>query len=575
MIKNMKKLFNSLAMAFAVSLSVGLCVSCSDTWDSHYSVDPNSPKSTLYQKMEADPDMTNFVKVLNTTYLLNGEKPSTRTYAQLLSGDQFLTVFAPMNESLGEDEWATYMKENKTAEENLQTAKIFLNNHISRSKFLYDGTTKRVAMMSTKRYEVSNGKIEKAVFGKTNDPCTNGTIHTLKSKLDYNPNIYEYLTTAEEYKDNLGKFLLKHTKMEIDPDKSISAGYYNENSELVYADSVMVEKSPILDRFGFINKEDSLYYVILPKSAGWDKALAQSSTNFKFSYHEGDEESKIEADSLHEYWSNCALLTDAFFNMNEILQPYNNPERGNKLVSTLFDYEKDPKKPLPLHTYVSPFNDSEFFDFVDTITCSNGKIFICEEWPFDINYTYGAPIIIEAEDESMLSNLSKGATKNIATVRSFDVEDEVGNVTTYYPSDEHVMRLNNKSSWQADYRIPNTLSGWNELKVVIAPCNITVDKKGTKATPNQFSCKITYLSEGEYKDYTMQTVSGSDTTFFSNPYKLDTITVAVVNFTECFYQKNTSGVSLQFNQKTRSGNAYSKEVYLDCLIVEPTEIPEN
>lgn len=561
----MKNFINSLTKTFAVALSIGICVSCTDTWDEHYSVSPSAPTETLLKLISENPDASNFLKVLETTKVLNGDKPSDKTYASLLGGDQFLTVWVPLNNSISEEEWNAYTKEGKTAAENLETAKVFLNNHISRYNYLNDGSVKRVAMMSTKHYDMSAKGIGTATIANSNEPCTNGIIHTLSSKLDYNPNIYEYLTTSEEYADNLGAFLLHFTKKEIDTEKSISAGYYNENAELVYADSVMVEKSIILDKFGYINKEDSLYNVILPRGSKWQEAYDRAVVRYQYNYY-----AKADSDSLTYLRTNSALLTDAFFNMNKDIQPYNNPENGYTLVSTTFDYKNDPKKPLPLHKYADPFGANSQFVFTDSIPCSNGKIYICDEWPFDPAYTYEAPIVIEAEGENA-TLMSKGLTKTIATVKSFYNADST---VLYKPSESQIARYNYKSSWTATYRLPQTLSGWNNFYIVVAPCNITPDKRGTVAKSNQMACSFTYSEDGVSTTYSMQE-NDKDKTFYNDVNKLDTILVGTINMNECFYEQTFSGITMDLRSKVSSGTKYSKEVFLDCIIVEPTTAPEE
>ncbi|MCQ2074230.1 MAG: hypothetical protein MJY77_03440, partial [Bacteroidaceae bacterium] len=148
----MKHYFNPLSRTLLVLLSVGLSAACSDKWDKHYSIDPSVTQSTILDNLKSNAEASNFVEVLKTTKVMNGDKTSDLTYEQLFDGDQFFTVWAPLNNSLTQDEWREYMKPDKTAAENKQVVKTFLNNHVSRMKYSNDGTEKRILTMSSKHY---------------------------------------------------------------------------------------------------------------------------------------------------------------------------------------------------------------------------------------------------------------------------------------------------------------------------------------------------------------------------------------------------------------------------------------
>lgn len=559
----MKHFFNSLTKTLAVFLSVGLCVSCSDTWDDHYSPNSSVPEYTILELMSLDEECQNFIKVLQTTKVMNGDKVADKTYAELLGGDQFLTVWAQLNNSLTEDEWRPLMKENKTAEENTEVARKFLNNHISRYKYPNDGMSKNVVMMSTKHYIMTGKDIHGAVIDASNIPATNGIMHTLSTSLNYNPSIYEYLTTTPEYCEDslsLGKFLARYTTKELDLEKSISAGYYNENDELVYADSVMVEKSVILDQFGYINCEDSTYYMIISTGDAWIKAYDEAKDRFVFN-NEG------EGDSLQILRTQKGLLTDAVFNMNPQMQPKYNAEQGMKMVSTTYDYKGDADAPVHYHIYKDPFGDESQFEFIDKIQCSNGVIYVCEEWPFQKSYTYEAPVIIEGESDNLTTS-TQGLTKSVVTMTSFTKND-----ITYYLSRKQFRRINGKGAWDVSFRMENVLSGWNEFYFVVAPGNITPDQAGKKVKKNQMKLVVSYPDEtGKIVKYSMKDAKGKDMKYENDVEKLDTIYGGVINIPNSSFEQQSSGISVTVSQ-VATASTYSKEVFLDCIIVKPTTAP--
>lgn len=562
----MKQFFNPLSRILTLLLSVGLCLACSDKWNEHYSVGSSVPQSTVLDMLAGNENTSKFVEVLNTTNILVGDKRSDRTYAMLLDGDQFFTLWVPLNSSLDNDEWNKYTKANKTAEENVETVQKFLNNHMSRVKYSNDGKTKTVVTMSNKHYQMNGTDIDGALYGECNIPCVNGIIHTLKTPLDYRFNLYEYLTSDESpYAENLGAFLKKYTKKELNKEKSISAGYFNENDEEVYADSVMEVTSVVMDMFGYINREDSVFNMILPVGEKWNDALREASAYYHFG-----EGVKADSDSLTSFWSNNALLTDAVFNMNSRMQPYNKPESGMRMVSTSYDLVNDPGKRIQYHLYEKPFEQDKQFHFVDSIKCSNGMLYMCEEWPFDPFYTYAKPVVIEGEDEGKIITYSSNAVKHTVTNQ---MPFEIGGVT-YRVSDDKIMRLNATNSYNVIYRVAENLSGWNSFYVVIAPNNITRDKSGMNAIKNQISvsCKILNTNEIVFN----KDDKGKQSKFLTNVEKLDTIHVGTFFFPDCYYGLNTANIQMTLQStvtSTMSKTQYSKEIYLDCIIVKPTVAP--
>lgn len=563
----MKHYFNPLSRTLLVLLSVGLSVACSDKWNEHYSISPSITQSSILDNLKSNPETSNFVEVLKTTKVMNGDKVSDVTYDQLFDGDQFFTVWAPLNSSISPEDWKKYSNPEKTPAENKDVVRTFLNNHISRIKYSNDGTEKRVVTMSNKHYIMKKDRLESAEIKESNIPCTNGIMYTLSSKLEYKMNLYEYLTTPSDSSyiaDTLSAFILRNTKMELNKEKSISAGYYNENDELVYADSVMELKNPLFDEFGFLNEEDSVYNLILPLGSNWMAALDSASLY----YHYGVA-AKSDSDSLTEYKTNCALLTDAVFNMNSKMQPYYNAEKGMKMVSTKYNLTEDPAKQVQYHTYVDPFNGSKFLDkyeFIHVVSCSNGNIYICEYWPFDPFYTYAKPVVVEAEDEKNMITSQIGMTTSVLTIPSFQIGDK-----TYRLSEDKALIGNYNQSWSITFQAPNSLSGWNSFYAVIAPNNLAYNRRGQAAEVNKFQLSGTLLGKTYQKKQGVRAV-----TFSSNPEKLDTVFAGTFFLPDCYSDLTVAGLTLKFNQTlSTSATLRQREVYLDCLIVKPTTAPEN
>ena len=76
-------------------------VSCTDTWDDHYSVNGTVPGATLWENMQLDESIRPFVKVLDSC-----------GYKDILNSNQVFTVWAPEITDAEAQEWIdTYKRE--------------------------------------------------------------------------------------------------------------------------------------------------------------------------------------------------------------------------------------------------------------------------------------------------------------------------------------------------------------------------------------------------------------------------------------------------------------------------------
>lgn len=552
----MKHFFNFPTKSLLASLAVCLCVSCADTWGDHYSVDPSVvPDKSITDRLEANPETSEFVKVLKSTKVYNGKKVvDAVTYFDLLSADQFFTVWAPVNSSMSADEWAKWSKENKTKAENLEASTDFIMNHVARFSHPA-GKTERVAMMSGKRYMSTAEKIGTVSYSDKNLACNNGVLHIVQSYIPYCKSIYEYITTDPQYADNLGEFFKSYTIDEIDEEKSVPEGI--KNGKVVYVDSVMIEKSVLMDRFGYINEEDSNYCVVLPTGAAYKQAYQDILPYFNYQSVEG-------ADSLQRFWANSALLTDCFFNMN--IQQY----EQEYVTSTVYNDNEYKQTLKRYHYYPMPYNAGGVFkkDVVEEIECSNGKIYLTSQWSFDPKFTWKAPYIKEAENTSgRLAGQLASVTP--VTVRGYDISREQilvikgANATT--------------DRWDVTFGMYDNLSGYYNFYAVIAPNSLTGETKTPK--PNKFTTTITYFDEnGRIQKYSPVNERKRPLDYFNDVNRIDTVLLtpdSAIYIPACnFAQKEpTVKVNLSITMLTNETKKYSNTMYLDCIIAEPADAP--
>jgi len=557
----MKHYFNSLTKSLLGILTLGVLFSCSDTWDDHYTVDQSVvPDQSIIDRLEANPEASNFVKVLKTTCTFNGKKMVDNvTYYDLLGADQFLTVWAPVNSALTAEEWAVYTKENKTREESYEVSQRFIKNHIARfSHPVGTATNEKIIMMSEKRYKSLPDNIDEVAYvsDSKNLPCSNGVLHVLNGYIEYKPNIYEFITTEAEYSEILGKFFAAYTIDEIDEEKSVAAGVVD--GQMVYIDSVVNETSILMDKFGIVNSEDSNYVLVIPNGESWKVYYDSIQSAFDFKYQEA-------ADSLQEFWANSAMLTDAFFNMNLQKAP------NDSVISTLYDEAEVKTTKKIYHTYYNPYASDGLFskDVVEVVECSNGLVYKTNGWTFDKAYTYNTELVTEAE-------ASKGRT----TSKDASITQRVFRSTAALKvSEDNFLELKGQaltSNWNATFSIYNNVSGYYNAYAVILPNDIT---GSYTLKPNKFTATIsTYDDDGRIVQYQQVDKRGRALALSNDGSKADSVLLYEnVYIPACNYEQENANVKVQLAIKMTSSETkkFSNTMFLDCIVLVPVEAPES
>lgn len=592
------KHFFSTTKTFLAFLAVGLCVSCSDTWKEHYSVDSNVvPDVSILDRLEANPQTSNFVKVLKTTKTFNGKKiVDDVSYYDLLDADQFLTVWVPVNDALPQALWDQYMKENKSYDENYETSLRFIRNHIARFNHPV-GKIETVTMMSAKRFQMKSDEIQHSKYVSSNQACRNGILHVIDRQIEFTPSLYEYITTDPQFKDNLGEFFASYTKYEIDEEKSVPSGI--KDGKMVYVDSVLEEKSILMDRFGYINREDSNYIVVLPTGQGWKAMYEKVLPRFDYAYYEG-------ADSLTRLWASESLLQDAFFNANSYAQKV-----GNAWSATTFDLNEALETNKAYHLYpANAFEPDGIFgsQAVEIVECSNGKIYLCDEWPFDPAMTYDAPIVREAEDtegfsmenETSVINVLRPTRLNNVPLRYDTIQTDTETVIVGRPafnlgfiSRSKLLQIKGPlatSKWDVYFGLYDNLStdtltntGYYDVKIVVFPWTI-VEKQmdeDESAFPNIFTAALEYYDkDGRYQILEAKNDKGRKFEFENDMTRNDTITLFKnVNLPVCNLEmEGEPHVVLNLTSAITSTKAknHFNTMLLDCIILEPVvPVPAN
>ena len=570
----MNKYFKTLIKSVSVAVTVLVLACCeSETWKDHYSYrsDSSEPVSSLSQTIEKmdDPAAQYFVETLKNTFMYNGKKQLTMTYWDMLNEDQFFTVWLPMNVS--QADWDVYRSDDPN-KDHKRIGTEFILNHIARFSHPVGVTTReKVKMLSDKSFRSVNENIVGINYLATNIRCTNGLVHKIEGPIPYSPNLYDYLTGAVsyksangvyyDYKSKFGEWFSKFTIETLDEERSVK-GEINEQGEVEYIDKVIIKSSELMKKFGYINVEDSDYVVVLPTPDLWDQVF--DSIKYYFTYR--DSLGQTVRDSLQKHWTNSAILTDAFFNINIQKNP------NDSVTSTLFKRNERLTEKYPYHVYFKPYaNGGLFADRVDSVICSNGIIYVRNTWPYT-DSIFRRSIRIEAEDYKY----SEGSyTKRSAGTVVYYTPDSV-KVTT------RVIQLSKRDdTFNADFDISDNLRGKYLLKLIMFP-NVT-QRRCSYIYPmviNYGDTKVDTLYENivwnpQKLEDELQKITIGNGINTGAPVKPDTIVCGPFVIPQCDYKSNKTSVRVRIGSMVDSylnkanPGKYDKELWIDCIILEP------
>jgi hypothetical protein len=164
-----------------------------------------------------------------------------------------------------------------------------------------------VRLLNSKRVSFGDSKISDVTLNTPNVHAKNGILHIASQPLSYRRSIYEHFCDDEEFL-TIGGLLRAFEEDYFDADASVYNGIVE--GERIYVDSVVIERNRILEQIGYINREDSTYWVVAPGAAGWQKAYDEAVKYYNY-------DKKVQRrDSLQRLFTTRALLDDATLQYN-------------------------------------------------------------------------------------------------------------------------------------------------------------------------------------------------------------------------------------------------------------------
>ena len=548
------RLFAIIAPLTLGGVGGGLLSSCTD-WDDHYDGAAESAaagsNATLWEQLQANPQLSDFCEVLEQTKMYRMHKKTAVSYAEILNGGQSFTLLAPVNGTFDKN---ALLEQVQTVQGDSAVEKSFIFNHLTRKLIsLKADTTQRVMMLSNKYLKMGDNDVEGVKAISKNNHAKNGVLHVLETPVKYNRNIYEVFCDDPDYVD-VGKGIRRFTTEEFDDKSSVSNGVIE--GVPVYVDSVMIEYNRLLNNIGELDSEDSVYWAVAPKAEGWKKAYDEAFSLFQF-------DSKVEKrDSLQEYYAMSSLMRDAVFNMTD-QKSVNDSLISVPYIHTSHNYAN--RKPI-YNVFYKPFEEGGILYGAEAIPCSNGIVYKTNEWPFKPEQTYFKDIYVEGESTWSILEYDKCLPNNDAVMTK--AADSI-----FENKYLLIKPLKSTDNWSVTYQVSGTLSGAYDVYVVVLPKSV-LDGESADVKPCKFKANINYLElDGKEGSFSCKTIEEKPKAeFTTDPYRVDSVKIAEnCKFPSCNYGQSNSkfNIKITCSITTRETSKYSRDFLLDCIILKP------
>ena len=261
------KLKYSVLTSIAAMAAAVASVSCTDTWDDHYSVNGTVPTATLWESMQNDESLRPFMRVLDSC-----------GYKSMLDSRQTFTVWAPVITDQEAQDWIDRYKADRAnsdvPEDENTTVVQFIQNHIAMYTRPISSLTEdeSIRMLNGKRMQLSSSKFNDEVnLVGQGVASSNGMLYKVDAPVAFVPNIWERIRAnvgGDEGLDSLVAFFRSWQHEELDEEASVPGGivdgqtvylvsHYRGDEKL--SDTVIAETT--INAYFFCNKEQLHEYL--------------------------------------------------------------------------------------------------------------------------------------------------------------------------------------------------------------------------------------------------------------------------------------------------------------------------
>jgi uncharacterized surface protein with fasciclin (FAS1) repeats len=549
MMTNNMKAKHSLAV---FGLLCTLNMACTDTWNEHYDT-AVADSGTLWQKI-SDPqgNTQQFARVLEAC-----------GYKEVLDGSQTYTVFAPADDTFSAQQAdsviALYNSEKAAGQTDAdnKAVKQFVQNHIALySHPVSSLTNDTLTLMNRKYYPLSSQKLGGRTLTSAARLCNNGLLFTLSGKLNYFPNIFEYLGEDSET-DSAYQFFRRYSIYEFDETKSVVGDVIDGRT--IYLDSVSTLTNRLFDIYGRINSEDSTYWMLCPSNDEWNRLVSEYTPYFNYPNN------VAKRDSLVYTHTRLAFMGGTIFsasrNTEKSLQDSAvSTMAQSALIRSLLDTE-------PYYIYAKPYADGGIFSGTQDVACSNGHVLKARQFGVSMYDTFMQTVKVEAENLASQDNLVDAidpvTIHQVTTSNPFYGKVSGNSFVEIKPSTP-------TSSVVVRYSVPNLLSGMKyDVMAVFVPATAadTLAREEAKKPCRVVSRVAQTDQNGKLSEPPLRNAKTTKAGV------VDTVKMSTVTISTCSYGLTDALVKLDIKSNVQETqlSTYSNTLRLDCIIFKPVK----
>ena len=570
-------------------LSVGLMccgiaaalTACTDTWDDHYESlgSGNMHEGTLWQAIKSNPNLSNFAKVIEEC-----------DYAKNLNGSQVFTVFAPTNDSFSSEEAAALISEYKAqdaakvTDEDNTVIKEFIQNHMALYNYSVSPASRDSIVLMNGKYAVLGGNnIDGVEVLTKNQLYGNGVLFTLKNKVEFLPNVFEYMRKDPDLDSLRSFFYNSHYYYKVFvPERSVAGSIVDGKTQ--YLDSVFTQRNELFSQINAqLNTEDSTYIFLAPTNATWKQLIEEYEPYFNYppSYKDRDSMAYtqprlaiINGTAFSRTFNTDATLPDSAMSESCIRNYTMRLASWGGLPFEYYEYRR------PLDSPFGVLNQSAD----DIVPCSNGQVHKATQWNIDKLMSFHQWRIIQAEGRNSIKETSKVVDKG-DSVSTIDINQRIVNsdMRNFYGRiwDNAFVEFTpafSNVNHSVTFTLRNVLSniGYDIYLVTVPALANDSNATAEQRVPTILRCTLkapgrdaevlgdTYTTKADSIDYLL----------LAEDYKFD----------YCTYGVDDEDLQVTLKVETRVSNAqqrnkqYTRTMRIDCILLVPHEtlyVPEE
>ncbi len=456
--------FSKIIAAVVVVGTSVLWTACTDTWNEHYDVTAGgmADQPTLLENIKSDAALANFYRVIAA---IGGE--------ETLNSPQQLTVWAPKGLTTAQADSVIAVYQDGVSKglkwEDNKAVQQFFQNHVALYARTISSLTDDTISLMNKKYMrlrgtsastgfIGNNPFDEAVL------CCNGMLYKTASMQHFFPNVREYLEQQTRL-DSVASLIAKFDEYELDEQSSVAGGIVD--GKTIYLDSVTVLSNDLLSAYGYIQREDSIYSMVVPTNEVWTQQYEKYRNYYQY------DPTVMNADSLTDINARLSIVCGRFFNTSMDNKYNRHPE--DSLVNTAYSERQlhNPRK----NVYYRPFDSDGILNGLEKVECSNGFVYVDNKGVIDPHTTFFGRSDIEANFARYYE-----VPKNANGDDRMDVyggqyliydSDTTYNIEKYYNYVEVRAKTASEQS-EIMYKLPSTLSDvYYNVYLVTVPDNYT------------------------------------------------------------------------------------------------------